>query len=606
MKILSPKKIELLAPAKDLECGIEAINHGADAVYIGAPKFSARASAGNSIDDIRKLAAYAHLYSAKVYVALNTILKDEELKEAEQTIWGLYHSGVDAVIIQDMGILEMNLPPVAIHASTQADNRDPEKIKFLEKAGFSQIVLARELSLQQIKDIADKVTVPLEVFVHGALCVSYSGQCYISQAMCGRSANRGECAQYCRLPYTLQDAKGRTIVSNKHLLSLKDLNLSDSLEQLLDAGASSLKIEGRLKDISYVKNVTAYYRKKLDEIFARRPEYVPASAGKCTFSFIPDPAKSFNRGFTSYFLNGRQENIISEDTPKSIGELVGKVKDVEKNFLTITRKVELNNGDGLCFLNEKGEFQGFRVNRVEGNKVFPAEMPRITLHTLLYRNFNQSFEKQLSKKSSDRKIPLSITLEENNFGFTLSGETGDNCSASIAIPLTKELANKEQRQVIEQHLSKFGNTIFEVENISVDFGRNYFIPASVLSEMRRQLTEKLLIVRKIRYKQSYRHIVPNDYPYPEKSLSYTGNVSNVKARDFYRRHGVQQIDEAFELKKTEDAILMFSKHCLRYALGYCPHYQKGKAPLPEPLTLLNNHYKLKLEFDCKKCEMKLC
>lgn len=361
--MIKQRKIELLAPAKNLECGIEAINHGADAVYIGAPKFGARAAAVNSLEDIEALVQHAHLYNARIYVTVNTILKEEELKETEEMIHALYRIGVDALIVQDMGITKLNLPPIPLHASTQMDNRTPEKVKFLWEAGFRQVVLARELSLREIKKIYESCPeVPLEVFVHGALCVSYSGQCYVSQACFGRSANRGECAQFCRLPFSLVDADGKVIVKDKHLLSLKDMNQNDELEQLLDAGASSFKIEGRLKDVSYVKNVTAAYRQKLDAIFARRPEYVRASSGTCSFEFKPQLDKSFSRGFTHYFLNGRDKEIFSFDTPKSLGEEMGTMKEARGNYLTVAGLKSFNNGDGVCYIDEQGRLQGRYMN----------------------------------------------------------------------------------------------------------------------------------------------------------------------------------------------------------------------------------------------------
>lgn len=383
--MIKQRKIELLAPAKNLECGIEAVNHGADAVYIGAPKFGARAAAVNSLEDIAALVAYAHLYNVRIYVTVNTILREEELAETEKMIWELYRAGVDALIVQDMGITRLNLPPIPLHASTQMDNRTPEKVRFLADAGFRQVVLARELSLQEIRRIHDACPeVPLEVFVHGALCVSYSGQCYVSQACFGRSANRGECAQFCRLPFSLEDADGKTIIRNKHLLSLKDLNQSEVLEALLDAGATSLKIEGRLKDVSYVKNVTAAYRQKLDAIFARRKEYARASSGTCTFDFKPQLNKSFSRGFTHYFLQGREQEITSFDTPKSLGEEMGTMKEQRGNYLTVAGVKPFHNGDGVCFLDEQGRLQGFRINRVDGNKLYPAgEVPRIKPHSPL-------------------------------------------------------------------------------------------------------------------------------------------------------------------------------------------------------------------------------
>ena len=387
--MIRQRKIELLAPAKNLECGIAAVDHGADAIYIGAPRFGARAAAGNSLEDIAELVRYAHVYNVRIYVTVNTILKDEELKDTEKMIWDLYRAGVDALIVQDMGLLELNLPPIPLHASTQMDNRTPQKVRFLAEAGFRQVVLARELSLVEIGNIHHACPdVPLEVFVHGALCVSYSGQCYVSQACFGRSANRGECAQFCRLAFYMVDADGKSIVRNKHLLSLKDLNQSEELEQLLDAGASSLKIEGRLKDVSYVKNVTAYYRQKLDSVFKRRKEYIRASSGKVKLEFKPQLDKSFSRGFTNYFLFDRNKDIFSFDTPKSLGEEMGTVKEIRGNYLTVAGIKSFNNGDGVCFLDQTGKLQGFRINRVENNKLFPQEMPRIKPRTILYRNFD--------------------------------------------------------------------------------------------------------------------------------------------------------------------------------------------------------------------------
>ena len=410
--MIKQRKIELLAPARNLECGIEAINHGADAVYIGAPKFGARAAAVNSLEDIAALVEYAHLYNVRIYVTVNTILKEEELKETEEMIRELYRIGVDALIVQDMAIAKLELPPIPLHASTQMDNRTVDKVRFLRDAGFRQVVLARELSLREIGKIHEACPdIPLEVFVHGALCVSYSGQCYVSQACFGRSANRGECAQFCRLPFSLVDAEGKMIAKDKHLLSLKDLNQSEELEALLDAGASSLKIEGRLKDVSYVKNVTAAYRQKLDAIFARRKEYTRASSGKCRFDFKPQLDKSFSRGFTHYFLHGRSKDIFSFDTPKSLGEEMGTMKESRGNYLTVAGVKSFSNGDGVCYLDEQGRLQGFRINRVDGNKLYPQEMPRIKPRTMLYRNFDQEFERILARKSSERKIAVCSPLQ---------------------------------------------------------------------------------------------------------------------------------------------------------------------------------------------------
>ena len=603
----SPRKIELLSPAKDLECGLEAINHGADAVYIGAPKFGARAAAGNSLDDIRQLCEYAHLFDVRIYVTLNTILRDDELEEAEQMIHELYRAGVDALIVQDMGITQLNLPPIPLHASTQTDNRTPEKVKFLEKVGFTQVVLARELSLNEIRRISEQTTVPLEVFVHGALCVSYSGQCYLSAALSGRSANRGECAQYCRLPYTMVDADGRAILPDKHLLSLKDMNRSGQLEALLDAGVSSLKIEGRLKDVAYVKNVTAYYRRKIDAILSRRPEYCRASAGKSTYTFEPVAEKSFNRGFTPFFLQGRTADITAFDTPKSLGEPVGTVKEIKGKSFTVAGLKQLNNGDGLVFFNDRGNLEGFRVNRVEGNRVFPFEMPGLHPKTPLFRNFDQSFDKVLSKPSAGRKLCVRMEFLDNPFGFTLSMEDATGVRIMLTEAFEKEPARREQAENIRTQLAKLGNTPFEARDVSVRLTDNWFVPSSLLAEMRRKAVEKLIVARRIRYTREMAKPVRSseEIPFPERQLTYLGNVSNHKATAFYQAHGVTEIAPAFESVPRRDVPLMFTKHCLRYSMGWCPAYQKTKSPYKEPYYLLYKETRLRLQFDCKNCGMKV-
>ena len=599
------RPIELLSPAKDLNCGIEAINHGADAVYIGAPKFGASAAARNSLDDIRELCEYAHLYGARIYVTLNTILKEDELEEAERMIWDLWRVGTDALIIQDMGITRLNLPPIPLHASTQTDNRTPEKVRFLEAAGFTQVVLARELSLNEIRRISEATTVPLEVFVHGALCVSYSGQCYLSAALSGRSANRGECAQYCRLPYTMVDATGTEIVTHKHLLSLKDMNRSDQLEALLDAGVSSLKIEGRLKDVGYVKNITAYYRKKLDAVLSRRPEYRRASAGRSTYTFEPVAEKSFNRGFTPFLLEGRTADITAFNTPKSLGEPVGTVKEIKGNSFTVAGLKQLSNGDGLVFFNRKGELEGFRVNRVEANRVFPLDMPQLTPKTPLYRNFDQAFDKLLAKPSAERKLSVEIEFLDNPFGFTLCMEDETGARIMLTEPFAKELARRERQDNIRTQLSKLGNTPFEASKVVVDLSENWFVPSSLLADMRRRGVEKLLEARRARYpRETVKRVQPSvSIPFPERQLTYLGNVANGKARSFYQDHGVEQIDPAFELSPRKDVPLMFTKHCLRYSMGWCPTYQKDKSPYKEPYYLLYKDTRLRLQFDCKHCQM---
>ena len=599
------RKIELLSPAKDLNCGIEAVNHGADAVYIGAPKFGARAAAGNSLEDIRTLCDYAHQFGVRVYVALNTILKEDELEEAQRLVWSLYEAGADALIVQDMALMQMDLPPVPLHASTQTDNRTVEKVHFLEQAGFTQVVLARELSLDEIRRIASETDVALEVFVHGALCVSFSGQCYLSAALSGRSANRGECAQYCRLPYTMVDADGKIIADNKHLLSLKDMNRADELEALMDAGVSSFKIEGRLKDVSYVKNVTAYYRKKLDEILKRRPEYVRVSSGVSRYTFTPQVEKSFNRGFTSFYLHGRTPDVTAFDTPKSLGEFVGTVKEIRGNSFTVAGLTPLNNGDGLVFFNARGELDGFRVNRVVDNRVYPQEMPRLSPKMKLYRNYDQQFEKLLSKPSAVRKIGVSMTFTDNPGGFSLEMEDGSGARITVARLFAKELAEKEQTDNIRVQLAKLGNTLFEAEKIEVNLTDNWFVPSSLLADMRREAVNLLLSDRRIRYPRELSR-KPDSVAkplFPQQQLTYLGNVANTRACSFYQEHGVKTIDPAFELKAPDHVPLMFSKHCLRYSMGWCPTYQKKKSPFREPYYLLYKEVRLRLMFDCKHCQM---
>ena len=620
--MMKQRKIELLAPAKNLECGIEAVNHGADAVYIGAPKFGARAAAVNSLEDIAALVAYAHLYNVRIYVTVNTILKEEELAETEKMIWELYRIGVDALIVQDMGITRLNLPSIPLHGSTQMDNRTPEKVRFLADAGFRQVVLARELSLQEIRRIHEACPeTPLEVFVHGALCVSYSGQCYVSQACFGRSANRGECAQFCRLPFSLVDADGKTIVRDKHLLSLKDLNQSEVLEDLLDAGASSLKIEGRLKDVSYVKNVTAAYRSKLDAIFARRKEYVRASSGTCRFDFTPQLDKSFSRGFTHYFLQGRDREISSFDTPKSLGEEMGTMKEQRGNYLTVAGVKPFHNGDGVCFLDEQGRLQGFRINRVDGNKLYPAgDVPRIKPRTRLFRNFDQEFERILARKSAERKIGVGWELADTSSGFALTVADEDGNRITLSFPYPKELARTPQPENLRTQLGKLGNTPFEVmplggtdspsattaPAIAINLSQNWFIPASVIADWRRQAIDKLTAACRITYRRELHVWKPTRHRFPATSLTYLGNVMNTAARSFYQAHGVASVEPAYEKQAVPEAVLMFCKHCLRYSMGWCPTHQKGHSPYREPYYLVGTDGKrFRLTFDCKNCQMKV-
>ena len=615
--------IELLSPAKNLECGIEAIRHGADAVYIGAPKFGARAAAGNSIDDLRQLVGYAHRFGAKVYVTLNTIIYDDELDEVEKLVWELYRIGIDALIVQDMALLTMNLPPIALHASTQTDNRTPEKVKALHEAGFSQVVLARELSLAEIEEIHRACPVPLEAFVHGALCVSYSGQCYASQACFGRSANRGECAQFCRLPFTLEDADGRVIERERHLLSLKDMNRMAHLEAMMDAGVCSFKIEGRLKDVSYVKNVTACYRQAIDAILARRPEYRRASLGVSSYTFTPRLDKSFNRGFTDYFLTGRRGDVYSFATPKAMGEPVGHVKEVGRGFISVSSPVTFHNGDGLCFIDAQGRLQGFRVNKVDGVRLYPKDMPRgLSARVPLFRNFDQEFERLLSRPSAERRIPIYIRMREIPFGFSLTFADEQGGSATVNFTRDKEPARTEQRAGIEAQLTKLGGTILAAKGVEIDFTDNWFIPSSVVADMRRTAVEAYermrgLSPRPLRQERGLQALMPHIRSFqrtlcPPSSWrgvgggSYLANVANHRAAQFYRAQGVEQVEPAYELSAPRGAVLMFCRHCLRYAFGWCPRHGGKPSPYREPYTLVSADGKrFKLEFDCKQCVMKV-
>jgi Collagenase and related proteases len=599
------KNIELLSPARNLECGLAAINHGADAVYIGASQFGARAAAGNSMDDIAQLVQYAHRYRAKVLVALNTVLTDEQLPDAEKLIHDIYNAGADALIVQDMGILKLNLPPIALHASTQTDNRTVEKVRFLQDVGFSRVVLARELTLKQIADISAQTEVELEVFVHGALCVSYSGQCYMSQANCGRSANRGECAQYCRLPYHLTDADDNLLVKNKHLLSLKDLDQSDSLEEMMLAGVSSFKIEGRLKDVDYVKNITSYYRKKLDAILDGNKNYKSASAGRTTFFFEPNPEKSFRRSSTDYFLHGRKQDIVQMDTPKSLGEPIGKVTYIGRNFFEVQNGHLLNNGDGLCFINKQNDLTGFRVNRVERKQIFPADMPRMDVGVFLYRNQDQAFEKLLKGKTAERRVGVKVVFKETKEGFLIQLTDEDGIASVFDITCEKQPAQKPEsvNDNIKNQLSKLGNTIYEATDIKIELNAPWFFPASQLSEWRRLAIEQLNLVRENAYLREPQKVAQPAI-YPMKQLSYLGNVINAQAEKFYKEHGVEEVMPGFEVRAEEGVPLMYCKHCIKYTMGWCPK-EGYKSTFKEPLFLRNNDQVYKLTFDCKACEMQI-
>lgn len=598
-------RLELLAPAKNLAFGIEAIKHGADAVYIGGPAFGARAAAGNSVADIEQLAAFAHRYGAQVFVALNTILKDSELSQAEVLAHQIWNAGADALIVQDLGLLQCDLPPIALHASTQLDNRTPEKVRFLQDVGFSQVVLARELSLEQIRAVSEQTSVQLEFFIHGALCVAYSGQCYISHALTGRSANRGECAQICRVPCSLKTREGETLVQDQHLLSLKDMNQTANLRAMIDAGIRSFKIEGRLKDLPYIKNVTAWYRQHLDEILEERPELSRSSAGRSQYSFVPNPDKTFNRGGTDYFLLGRQPTITSFRTPKYIGEEVGKVTRVGPNWFEVSGEAEFNNGDGLCYFNARQVVNGLRVNRADGRRLFTAEPVRgLTVNTVLYRNRDQVFDGTLEKESATRQIGVTQHFSETADGFLLQMTDEQGFSVSIPLVAEKSPANNPERafQSIREQLAKLGNTLFYSQHIDVTLEQAWFIPVSALNALRRQAVEALEAARINGYQRPLRHQAVGNPAFPQENLSYLGNVYNHAAENFYRMHGVDDIAPAYELNQEADEVsLMITKHCLRYTQNMCPKEVKGLKPDPLVLEMGNDIFRLK--FDCKRCEM---
>lgn len=620
------KKIELLSPAKNLEVGIAAINHGADAVYIGGPSFGAREKVGNSIEDIETLCRHAALFDAKVYVTMNTLLFDNELEDARKLAYDCWNAGVDALIVQDMALLNMDMPPIALHASTQCHNIDAEKVKFLEDVGFSQVVLARELSIEQIKDIRSKTTVPLEYFVHGALCVSYSGQCYLSHVIGGRSANRGACAQPCRLSWNLENAEGKRLATNRHLLSLRDLNNSKNIEELIDAGISSFKIEGRLKDIDYVKNVTAFYRKTIDEIIERRDDICRSSRGESNPSFYPNPEKSFSRGFTDYFIHGRQKYIDAPYSPKSMGEYLGTIEKVKNKSVTIKTGKTLHNGDGLCFLDRENNLLGFNVNAVAENKTRSltqtvtsnSDISMATRFKIegskIFRNSDLVWQKEVEKSQGNRKMKIDLIFTDTEDGFVLSAKLHDTDSEYITTYLSteKEIANNAEKALenIKSKLSQWGDTEFTVVGTRLATSVQttaYFIRASVLGEMKKDLVEKLrsYLIEKHRDERERRNITSSQQNviYPKEHLSYLGNVINKKAREFYEFHGVKDIEDGLEkIKSNDELVVMTTKHCIRYANNICSK-EIGKPATS--LYLVNDKGRFRLDFDCRNCCMKV-
>ena len=629
---LLPHQLELLSPARDADIGIEAINHGADAVYIGGPAFGARATAGNDIRDMERLIKHAHRFGSRIFITLNTILRDDELEGARQMAWDMYNLGADALIIQDMGLLELDLPPIQLHASTQTDIRTPEKARFLQDAGLSQIVLARELDLKQIKAIHKTLSpsTSIEFFIHGALCVAYSGQCYITHAHTGRSANRGDCNQACRLPYEVMDDKGRIIAHEKHVLSMKDNNQSDNLRALIDAGVRSFKIEGRYKDMGYVKNITAHYRKLLDEIieereFSEQP-LARSSSGTTTFNFEPDPDQNFNREFTDYFVNGRKDDIGAFDTPKTPGRAIGWVTQVGDKWLEIEtsdKAAELHNGDGLCYYDLQKELVGVHINRAECVhakkgiwRLFPrsemADFKDLRKGMEINRNRDMDWVRSLEKKSSERRIGLWAEFKEAANGFTLTLTDEDGFAATASIEQEHQAATDAAKAeaTLREQLGRFGASIFSVNDISLTLSQPWFVPASALNQLRREALAALETARADGLVRLPRALpVEPPAPFPEDTLTYLANVYNQKAHDFYMKHGVKVIDAAYESKEEEGEVsLMITKHCVRFSMSLCPKQAKGVIGVKgtikaEPLQLINGKEKLTLRFDCKPCEM---
>ena len=623
-----PHQLELLSPARTADIGIEAVNHGADAVYIGGPSFGARSTADNSVQDIARLVQHAHRFHSRIFVTLNTILRDDELEPARKLAWQLYDAGVDALIVQDMGLLEIDLPPIQLHASTQTDIRTPEKAKFLQDAGLSQIVLARELTLPQIAAIRDAVDTDrtiLEFFVHGALCVAYSGQCYISHAHTGRSANRGDCSQACRLPYEVKDSQGRIVAHDKHVLSMKDNNQSENLRALIDAGCRSFKIEGRYKDMAYVKNITAHYRRLFDEILAERPELAPASHGQATFSFTPDPNQNFNREFTDYFVQGRKEDIGAFDTPKNPGQPIGWVHKVAPDHLELScddPSNVLSNGDGLCYYDLQKELVGLQINRVEAQatpglwKLWPkdpmAGFKDLRKGVQLNRNRDMRWVRALDKKSAERRMGVWLKLSETSDGLqlALTDEAGFTGTAQLPIAWQAPKDPAAADDKLQAQLGKLGDTLFVPLQAQLDLTRPWFVPPSQLNALRREAVAALEAAR-IAGLQRLPRAQPVQPPvqYPEDTLTYLANVFNDKARQFYAKHGVKVIAAAYEAHEEEGEVsLMITKHCVRYSLSLCPKQAKGVTGVQgtiraEPLQLINGKEKLTLRFDCKPCEM---
>jgi len=596
------RSIELLAPARNADIGISAINYGADAVYIGAPKFSARAAAGVSVSDIARLIKYAHQYNAKVYVALNTLLYDKELEQALDIINQVYEEGADAIIFQDLGLLNLPLPPIALHASTQVNNFNLEKIKFLDDLGIKRIVLARELTISEIKTIRQSINAEIEVFVHGALCVSLSGSCFFSEKITGRSANRGECSQPCRMFYSVYDEQGKQIAHNKHVLSLRDLNQSESISALIESGTNSLKIEGRMKDDTYVKNIVANYRRSIDQYLEKNETHTKASSGKCSFSFTPTPDKTFSRGFTDYFLNGRKKHQSSWDTAASIGEFIGTVTKQEVKRFSLNTTFEIRAGDGLVFLNHEEDLCGLRVNKFANGYIEIFEGITPAIGTKIYRNLDKAFNDRMDTDKSERKIEVNLTATLTKDAIQIDASDEDNNKSQLIIQNTFEIANNKEKSIdtIKSQLKKSGGTAFSIASIQLneECDEFPFIPIAIINEWRRELLENLMHKRLNRY-ETIKQAKINDLAiYPQQKIIDTRTIRNKSAEAFYKKHGVTEFES---IENTENSFLMLNRYCIRFETGNC----KGKNEninAPDWLMRDNNRDYI-LKFNCNDCMM---
>ena len=601
------KRIELLAPAKDLVSGKIAIDYGADAVYIGAERFGARSGATNSMNDVKELAQYAHLFGAKLYVTMNTIIYDDEIDEARRQAENVWLAGADALIVQDMAMLEMELPPIELHASTQTFALRGDRIDFLAQSGFSRVILERAISLEEIREIRKHSDVELEAFVHGAICVGFSGQCYFSQTMMGRSGNRGQCAQPCRWTYNLLDQDFNRLIEDKHLLSVRDLNMSKYVADLIDAGITSFKIEGRLKDENYVKNTVAYYRQHIDRVIADRKDCVRSSFGSSEIRFEPAPEKTFTRGFTDWFISGKMDKVAEFNTPKATGAFVGRVKRLLGKAIELDTRELLTAGDGICFLDGNGIFTGTNVNRVEGRVIYPNKMDGIVVGTEIYRNYDKSFADMLLRDNTKRRLCISMNFSGRPGEVTLVAEDENGNRAEESLTVDMEPAKNQDRMVdtFKTQLVKSGDTPFSVKQLNVDFPDLVpFLTVAQLNELRRNVLSKLKSAILNNYTRNERIKADTNVSYPQTELDFRANVVNHLSENFYRKQGVEKIESGFELMSDyTGAVVMTSRYCIRRECGMCLKNQKTK--YRGKLYIENNFHTFELKFDCANCEMSL-